>query len=123
MPALFDATEPIRAEVFGAKRLEQHAANLAAAIQITDESNRGHELLPRLHDNGRALRTAYQFIAAAIAARREIAPAEEWFIGKFHVVDQQLRELRDHFPSGYYGRLPKIAAGHLAGYPRVYGIA
>src|SRR4029434_7456626 len=35
----------------------------------------------------------------------------------------QLREIRDHLPRGYYRLLPKIAAGHLAGTPRVYGLA
>src|SRR5207247_9110577 len=41
----------------------------------------------------------------------------------FHVVDEQLRGIRDHLPRGYYRLLPRIAAGHLAGYPRVYGLA
>ncbi|UCG76196.1 MAG: glycosyl transferase, partial [Gemmatimonadota bacterium] len=31
--------------------------------------------------------------------------------------------IRDHLPRSYYRRLPKIAAGHLAGCPRVYGLA
>ena len=30
---------------------------------------------------------------------------------------------RDHLPPGYYRRLPKIADGHLVGYPRVYALA
>jgi cyclic beta-1,2-glucan synthetase len=38
-------------------------------------------------------------------------------------VDEQLRGIRDHLPESYYRRLPKIAAGHLAGTPRVYALA
>jgi hypothetical protein len=41
----------------------------------------------------------------------------------FHVVDERLREIRDHLPRSYYRRLPKIAEGHLAGTPCVYGLA
>ena len=114
---------PIRAEVFGAERLEQHARSLAAADRITETPIRGRDLLPRVHDNGRIVLGAYHSIVAAVGAKREIALAEDWFLDNFHVVDQQLREIRDHLPRSYYRRLPKIAAGHLAGCPRVYGLA
>jgi len=36
---------------------------------------------------------------------------------------EPIQEIRDHLPKGYYRRLPKIAAGHLAGTPRVHGLA
>jgi len=115
--------EPIRAELFGVERLEQHAASLAAAERITEKPSRKRVLLPRVRDNRRVLIDAYHSIVAAVGAKREITLAEEWFLDNFHVVDEQIREIRDHLPIGYYRRLPKIAAGHLAGCPRVYGIA
>ena len=115
--------EPIRAELFGAERLEQHAESLAAADRITEKPIRGRDLLPTVRYNGRVLLAAYHSIVEAVGAKREITLAEEWFLDNFHVVDEQLREIRDHLPRGYYRRLPKIAAGHLAGCPRVYGLA
>ncbi|MDH3213975.1 MAG: protein ndvB, partial [Myxococcales bacterium] len=115
--------EPIRAELFGAERLEQHAESLAAADRITEKPSRGRDLLPRVRDNGRVLVDAYHSIVEAVGAKREITLAEEWFLDNFHVVDEQLREIRDHLPRSYYRSLPKIAAGHLAGCPRVYGLA
>ena len=118
-----DVEEPIRAEVFGAERLEEHAASLAAAVRITEKPTRGRPLLPRVRDNRRALLNAYHDVAEAVAAKREITLAEEWFLDNFHVVDRQLLEIRDHLPPGYYRRLPKIADGHLVGYPRVYALA
>ena len=39
------------------------------------------------------------------------------------IVDEQLREIRDDLPPDYYRELPKLAEGHLAGYPRVLGLA
>ena len=41
--------QPIRAELFGVERLEQHAASLAAAQET--KSGRGPRLLPRVEDN------------------------------------------------------------------------
>ena len=62
-------------------------------------------------------------IANAIREERAITPAAEWLVDNFHVVDEQLREIRDDLPAGFYRELPKLAEGPLAGYPRVYGIA
>jgi len=69
------------------------------------------------------LLAAYRNIADTALAKHEITPAAEWILDNFHVVDEQLRGIRDHLPESYYRLLPKIAAGHLAGYPRVYGLA
>ena len=52
-----------------------------------------------------------------------ITPAAEWLVDNYHIVDEQLREIHDDLPSGYYRELPKLAEGHLQGYPRVYGLA
>ncbi len=115
--------DPIRAELFGIERLEQHAASLAAAQRVGRPSGRGRRLLPRVEDNGRVLRESYRVIGNAIREERAIAPAAEWLVDNFHVVDEQLREIRDDLPPGFYRELPKLAEGPLAGYPRVYGIA
>ncbi len=52
-----------------------------------------------------------------------ITPAAEWLVDNFHIVDEQLREIRDDLPADYYRELPKLAEGHLQGYPRVVGLA
>ncbi|HEY3174453.1 MAG TPA: glucoamylase family protein [Candidatus Polarisedimenticolia bacterium] len=115
--------EPIRAEIFGIERLEQHAESLAEAHRATGVAPRGRNLLPRVRENARVLLAGYRNIAETVLAKREITPAAEWILDNFHVVDEQLRGIRDHLPRSYYSLLPKIAAGHLAGYPRVYGLA
>ncbi|MSQ92184.1 MAG: hypothetical protein EXR87_04515 [Gammaproteobacteria bacterium] len=115
--------EPIRVELFGVERLEQHAESIAAADRVTEKPSRGRDLLPRVRDNGRVLLNAYHSIVEAVGEKRDITLAEEWLLDNFHVVDEQVREILDHLPRSYYRRLPKIAAGHLAGCPHVYGIA
>jgi cyclic beta-1,2-glucan synthetase len=115
--------EPIRAELFGIERLEQHAESLAAAHRTAGKPPRGRNLLPRVRENAHVLLAAYRNIAETVLAKHEITPAAEWILDNFHIVDEQLRGIRDHLPGGYYRLLPKIAAGHLAGCPRVYGLA
>ena len=122
-PPLEPLEDPIRAELFGIERLEQHAESLAAAQRITLEEVPGRPLLPRVEDNGRVLREAHRVITAAIQTERWITPAAEWLVDNFFVVDEQLREIRDDLPVGFYRELPKLADGPFAGYPRVYGIA
>jgi cyclic beta-1,2-glucan synthetase len=113
----------IRAELFGVERLEQHAESLALAQRVERPSGRGRRLLSRVEDNGRVLRESYRVIAHAIREERAIVPAAEWLVDNFHIVDEQLREIRADLPPGFYRELPKLADGPLAGDPRVYGIA
>ena len=66
---------------------------------------------------------AYRVLAQAIKDERSITPAAEWLVDNFHIVDEQLREIRDDLPADYYRELPKLAEGHLEGFPRVLGVA
>ena len=115
--------EPILAELFSVERLEQHAQTLAAAQAITDTPRRGHPVGPRIAENGHVLLDTYRILARAIKDERSITPAAEWLVDNFPIVDEQLREIRDDLPPDYYRELPKLASGHLEGYPRVLGLA
>ncbi len=120
---LGDLGEPIVSELFSVERLEQHAQSLAAAQTITSEPRRGRAIRPHVAENGRILLKSYRVLAAAIKEERSITPAAEWLVDNFHIVDEQLREIRDDLPADYYRELPKLAEGHLEGYPRVLGLA
>jgi cyclic beta-1,2-glucan synthetase len=84
---------------------------------------RGRPVARRVRENGRILLEAYRAIAAAIREERAITPAAEWLVDNFHVVEDQIREIHDDLPRRFYRQLPKIAEGHLEGYPRVLGLA
>ena len=58
--------DPLRAELFGIERLEQHAESLAPAQGVMRRSGRGWRLLQRVEHNGRTLRDAHRVIANAI---------------------------------------------------------
>ncbi len=118
-----DGEDPIRAELFGIERLEQHAESLAAAQRVMPGPAKGRPLAKRLRENGRVLLAAYRAIGEAMREERAITPAAEWLVDNFHVVEEQIREIRDDLPRGFYHRLPKLEGGPLAGYPRVFGLA
>ena len=123
MAAAREPEEPIRSELFSIERLEQHAESLAAAQRVTPTPGRGRALATRLRDNARVLLAAYRDIGAAIREERAITPAAEWLVDNFHIAEEQIREIRDDLPRGFYRQLPKLADGPLEGYPRVFGLA
>jgi cyclic beta-1,2-glucan synthetase len=114
---------PVREEMFGAERLEQHAESLAAAQPVTADPPSVRSLRSRLDDNARALLLAYRASAEELESGRDVVPAAEWLLDNYHLVEDQIREIREDLPAGYYRQLPKLATGPFAGYPRVMGIA
>ncbi|MBW8834988.1 MAG: glycosyl transferase, partial [Burkholderia sp.] len=116
-------TAPVREELFGVERLEQHAESLAAAQPVTKTPPAVLSLHTRLNDNAAVLLAAYRASAEELERGRGVVPAAEWLLDNYHLVEEQIREIRDDLPPGYYRQLPKLAAGPFAGYPRVFGIA
>jgi cyclic beta-1,2-glucan synthetase len=115
--------EPIRAELFSVERLEQFAARLAVEHRDVQSHLSGRKLLPELEENGRLLLAAYRSLAEAIRRERSISPAAEWFVDNFHIIEEQLREVREDLPRGFYYELPKLKSGEHALYPRIYAVA
>jgi len=115
--------EPIVGELFSIDRLEQHAESLAAAQTVTTGPDTGKPLIEGVAENSRLLLDYYGAIARAIRKEQAITPAAQWLLDNFYIVEEQLREIHDHLPPGFHRKLPKLASGHLKGYPRVYGVA
>jgi len=113
----------LREEIFSIERLEQHARTLAAAQPIGSIPGYGRSLATRLRSNEKVLLAAYRSIAKAVDEGRSITPAAEWVLDNYHVVDEQIREIREDLPPQFYRQLPKLVAGPFAGFPRVFGIA
>jgi len=118
-----DGDLPIRDELYSIERLEQFAATLAAEHKIADKPRHTNHLLPRLEENARALVAAYHALAESIRREHVISPAAEWLVDNFHIVEDQVREIREDLPKGYYRELPKLADGPSRNYPRIYAFA
>ncbi len=119
----WDSDEILRSELFSIERLEQHAESLATAQQVTSRRTARRTLGARLRDNESVLLAAYRAIAAAAGEGRAISPAAEWLLDNYHLVEEQIREIREDLPPSFYRLLPKLANGPLTGYPRVLGVA
>jgi cyclic beta-1,2-glucan synthetase len=113
---------PLRHEIFSVERLEQYAQTLASEHKTVVRKGRA-QLLPRIEDNARQLEAAYRSLVKAISDNRSISPAGEWLVDNFHIVEEQLREIRQDLPKGYYQELPKLSEGPLEDYPRIYAVA
>ena len=118
-----ELNDPILSELFSIERLELHGEALAATHKINDKPSRGQSLLPRVRENGRVLAECQKRIAHAVREERAITPAAEWLLDNFHIVEDQVRQIIEDLPPGYYRELPKLAEGAGAGTPRVFALA
>jgi cyclic beta-1,2-glucan synthetase len=115
--------DPIREELFGPERLEQHGESLAAAQRVGPGAPVVVNLHRRLKQNAAKLLSVYRGIANDAENGVPIVPAAEWLLDNFHLAEEQIQAIRHDLPAGYYKQLPKLVEGPFAGYPRVFGIA
>ena len=116
---------PIRGEVLGVDRLAERARAVARQEKIgAPPTRRGPgPLLRRLDDTRIVLSEIHRALSDAAGDGIDISSAGEWLLDNFYIVQEHMREVRTALPNKYYQELPKLAAGTLAGYPRVYELA
>jgi cyclic beta-1,2-glucan synthetase len=114
--------QPLRSELFSADQMQQHGQALAESHAL-GPGRAADRLLTRLDDNAGVLLDARRMLTEAVKAKRRIAPAGEWLLDNFYLIEEQIRTAKRHLPKGYSRELPRLASGPLAGFPRVYDIA
>src|SRR5690606_35124943 len=80
-------------------------------------------LLKRLDENDKVLLRASSLLTLEIKNRLRIAPAGEWLLDNFYMIEEQIRTAKRHFPKNYSRELPRLSEGPSAGLPRVYDLA
>ncbi len=113
---------PLRSELLSSDQMKQYGKILAGSHELRAELT-PDRLLPRLADNEAALTDACDLLTDAVKANRRIAPAGEWLLDNFYLIEEQIRTARRHLPKGYSRELPRLQSGPSAGLPRVYDIA
>ena len=108
---------PIRAELYGLDRLEALARQLAKASVVAPDLKAPDLLLPRFANNGVVLAETHRRIVGEVDRPEGRGIDAEWLADNFHIVVDVLREIKQDLPSGYYSELPKLANGHVRGYP------
>jgi len=113
---------PLRSELFSSEQMKQHGKTLAGSHKLGPRGIRDR-LLTRLAENERILTGACNLLTSAVNANRRIAPAGEWLLDNFYLIEEQIRTAKRHLPIGYSRELPRLLDGPSAGLPRVYDIA
>ncbi|WP_428239590.1 GH36-type glycosyl hydrolase domain-containing protein [Gynuella sp.] len=113
---------PLRAELFSADQMEQHGKALAKT-HITRTFCKRDLLLKRLATNEQVLTATCRLLMTIIKDHQRIAPAGEWLLDNFYLIEEQIRTARHHLPKGYSRELPRLEQGVSQGLPRVYDIA
>ncbi len=117
------STIPLREEVFSVEGLEQYATELAQQLTVYPTRKKGRSLNPILKKHAKDLESTYKVLIDAIRDKHAISPAAEWLVDNYHIIEEQLRDIRLHLPPHYYNGLPKLSSGPLKDYPRIYAIA
>src|SRR2546423_13415120 len=65
----------------------------------------------------------YEPLPESFRTAHSFPPAAEWLVDNFHIVEEQVREIREDLPRGYYRELPKLAKGPFKDYPRIYAFS
>ena len=106
--------------------MERHGKALARGHPLRPGRRlgpRGERLLTRLTANEGVLVAAGELLKASVTASRAIAPAGEWLLDNFHLIEEQIRTAKRHLPKAYSRELPRLREGPSATLPRVYDIA
>ncbi len=115
---------PLRAELLSVEHLEERGRVLAASYTVArNPRRRTRRLHPRLLENTRVLRRAYRELANDVRRGEPVAPAAEWLLDNFHLVETEAVEVRKNLPHRYYLELPKLASRDVAGTARVHALA
>ena len=113
---------PLQSELLSAGQMEQHGKALAGTHRLLS-GRTPDRLLGRLAANEGVLVDVCGLLTKAVTANRRVTPAGEWLLDNFHLIEEQIRIAKRHFPKGYSQELPRLARGSSAGLPRVYDIA
>jgi cyclic beta-1,2-glucan synthetase len=114
---------PIRSEIFGMQRFAQHGRSLGLTHEASSAKFTTARFFPRLESNIQVLRESHEYIGLHARTGYDISPAAEWLLDNFHLIEQQLEEIREGLPKRYFRSLPVLENEPLAGLPRIYGVA
>jgi len=89
-PARGPLEAPIRAEIFGALRFQQHGRSLGETHAAVVARRRSAAFFPRLRNNIAVLREAHRYIGRVELTGQHVSPAGEWLLDNFHIVGAQL---------------------------------
>ena len=91
---------PLRSELFSTDQMKEHGKTLAGSHKLSTKPA-ANPLLTRLDENERVLVSVYGLLTEAAKADRGMAPAGEWLLDNFYLIEEQIRLARRHLPKSY----------------------
>ncbi|HET9129628.1 MAG TPA: hypothetical protein VFO86_01705, partial [Terriglobia bacterium] len=91
---------PLREALFSTEQMKHHGITLAG-LHHTGRRGSPAQLLQRLEENESVLTEVYQLLTAAVQTRRRVAPAGEWLLDNFYLIEEQIATARRYLPSAY----------------------
>lgn len=113
----------IRDTMLAPEELEKHAVELARNHPIGKTARGLQWLIRRMNDNFNLISDVFKALNEDVKAFFPTAPAAEWLLDNFYIIEEQAKLIRRSLAKGRYSRLPVLKKGYLKGYPRVYAIA
>lgn len=105
-------------ELFTMDQMARHGIHLAMSHELSKKN--GHEiLLRRLAESEKQLLTAHKILTENTPEHDSFAPAREWLLDNFYLIQEQINLIRRDLPKNYGRSLPKL----VSGCPRIYDIA
>lgn len=114
-----DIHEPMLAP----EELEKHAVEVARNHLVGKTAKGLQWLVRRMNDNYSQISGTFNALNNDTKALFPTAPAAEWLLDNFYIIEEQVKVIRKNLSKGYYSKLPVLKSGYLSGYPRVYSIA
>ncbi|MCO6431985.1 MAG: hypothetical protein J5J00_14090 [Deltaproteobacteria bacterium] len=112
-----------RSQVLTRDALFEHAKRLAEQHESKILGRGSRLLYSRFREHCVQLEDAHNSLQEAAKDNEVLTPGAEWLLDNYHLVLQQITDIKRHFPRGYDRSLPKLVNGKYAGNPRVYHLA
>lgn len=109
--------------LLGRNELQRHATEIARSHITGRRKDSYRWLLPRMNDNFKSISGVYDALNRDIDNMFPTAPAAEWLLDNFYVLQEQAEDIRRNLSKGFPSGLPVLKNGVYKGYPRVYAIA
>lgn len=119
----WDRFTEVRDTMLAPDELERHAIEIARSNPVGKFAKSLHWLVRRMNDNFELITSVYRALNADVKHTFPTAPASEWLLDNFYIIEEQVKLIRKNLSKGQYSRLPVLTRGYLRGYPRVYAIA
>jgi cellobiose phosphorylase len=122
-PLETDTAPYLAGELLTIEQLDAHARAIAAKHRLGPARQSIETLRQAIDSSEQIVRTAGVTLGQPGTESSALTPAATWLLDNLHVVHDQIREVRQDLPPGFYRQLPKLAEGPFVGLPRVYAIA